>query len=104
MNAVYVSQTAFDQQYEVALGSFAHGRIRLDGLGTVSAMDNFLRGLPGSGNLLGWFGAPMGHPGISAPSGNNTYGFSISLHHTSIEDTPSALSYVRRLGLLLRRE
>lgn len=102
-NAVYVSQTPFDQQYEMALGSFLHGRIRLDGLGTVSAMDTFLRGLPGSGNLLGRFAAPTGHPGVSAPSVNNTYGFSISLHHATTDDGPSALSYALRLGSLFRR-
>jgi hypothetical protein len=102
-NAVQVSETPFDQQYEMAFGSFLHGRIRLDGLGTVSVMESFLRGLPGSGSLPSKSATPMGHTGLSAPAMNSTYGFSLSLHHASIEDGSSALRIARRLGSFFRR-
>jgi hypothetical protein len=102
-NAVQVSETPFDQQYEMAFGSFLHGRIRLDGLGTVSVMESFLRGLPGSGSLPSKSATPMGHTGLSAPAMNSTYGFSLSLHHASIEDGSSALRIARRLGSIFRR-
>ena len=102
-NAVQISETPFDQEYQMAFGSFLHGRIRLDGLGTVSVMESFLRGLPGSGSLPSKSVSPLGHTGMSAPSVNNTYGFSLSLHHTSIEDGSSALRIARRLGSLFRR-
>jgi hypothetical protein len=102
-NAVHVSETAFDQQYQMAFGSFLHGRIRLDGLGTVSVMESFLRGLPGSGSLSSKSATPLGHAGMSAPSVNNTYGFSLSLHHASIEDGSSALRIPRHLGSVFRR-
>jgi hypothetical protein len=102
-NAVQVSETPFDQQYQMAFGSFLHGRIRLDGLGTVSIMESFLRGLPGSGSLPSRSATPLGHTGMSAPSVNNTYGFSLSLHHASTEDGSSALRVARRLGSLFKR-
>jgi hypothetical protein len=102
-NAVQVSETPFDQQYEMAFGSFLHGRIRLDGLGTISVMESFLRGLPGSGSLPSKSATPVGHTGLSAPAMNSTYGFSLSLHHASIEDGSSALRMARRLGSIFRR-
>lgn len=102
-SAVQVSETPFDQQYEMAFGSFLHGRIRLDGLGTVSVMESFLRGLPGSGSLPSKSATPMGHTGLSAPAMNSTYGFSLSLHHASIEDGSSALRIARRFGSFFRR-
>ncbi|SRR5712692_793307 len=102
-NAVQVSETPFNQQYQMAFGSFLHGRIRLDGLGTVSVMESFLRGLPGSGSLPSRSATPLGHTGMNAPSVNNTYGFSLSLHHASIEDGSSALRVARRLGSLFKR-
>ena len=102
-NAVQVSETPFDQQYQMAFGSFLHGRIRLDGVGTVSVMECFLRGLPGSGSLPSKSSTPLGHTGISAPAVNSTYGFSLSLHHASIEDGFSALRIARRLGSFFRR-
>ena len=98
-----LSETPFDQQYQLVFGSFLHGRIRLDGIGTVSVMERFLRGLPGSGSLPSNSATSPGHVGVSAPSVNNTYGFSLSLHHASIEDGPSALSVARRLGSLFKR-
>jgi hypothetical protein len=102
-NAVQVSETPFDQQFEMAFGSFLHGRIRLDGIGTVSVMESFLRGLPGSGSLPFKSATPVGHTGLSTPSVNNTYGFSLTLHHASIEDGSSALRIARRLGSIFRR-
>ena len=102
-NAVQISETPFDQQYQMAFGSFLHGRIRLDGIGTVSVMESFLRGLPGSGSLPSKSATPLGHTGISAPAVNSTYGFSLSLHHASIEDGSSALRIARRLGSFFRR-
>jgi hypothetical protein len=102
-NAVQISETPFDEQYQMAFGSFLHGRIRLDGLGTVSVMESFLRGLPGSGSLPSKSASSPGHVGVSAPSVNNTYGFSLSLHHPSIEDGSSALRIARRLGSIFRR-
>jgi hypothetical protein len=101
--ALQVSETPFDQQYEMVFGSFLHGRIRLDGLGTVSVMERFLRGLPGSGSLPSNSPTLPGHVGVSAPSVNSTYGFSLSLHHASIEDGSSALGVARRLGSLFKR-
>jgi len=66
-------------------------------------MESFLRGLPGSGSLPSKSATPLGHPGVSAPAMNNTYGFSLSLHHASIEDGSSALRVARRLGSLFKR-
>jgi hypothetical protein len=102
-NAVHVSETGFDQQYQMAFGSFLHGRIRLDGLGTVSVMESFLRGLPGSGSLPSRSATPPGRTGMSAPSVNNSYGFCLSLHHASIEDGSFALRIARHLGSVFRR-
>ena len=100
--AVQISETPFDQQFQMVFGSFLHGRIRIDGLGTVSVMESFLRGLPGSGSLPSKSTTQLGHTGMGAPSVNNTYGFSLSLHHASIEDGPSALRVARRLGSLFK--
>jgi hypothetical protein len=102
-NAVRVSETPFDQQFQMAVGSFLHGRMRLDGLGTVTVMESLLRGLPGSGSHPSRSATPLGHTDMSAPSVNNTYGFSLSLHHAGIEDGPSALRIARHLGTLFRR-
>ena len=101
-NAVQISETPFDQQYQMAFGSFLHGRIRIDGVGTVSVMESFLRGLPGSGSLPSKSVTSMGHVGVSRPALNSTYGFSLSLHHASIEDGSSALGIARRLGSFFR--
>ncbi len=70
LSAVKIVKTPFARQARVAIVQLCGGRLQLDGFTSTSRMDNVVLGYSASG----------GHPAMTAPHGNRSYGISLTFH------------------------
>jgi hypothetical protein len=74
------NDTAFAQEVALPLLSSSRCKFEIGGFFRVRATENMLWGLPGAGTLPAWGVASQSHPGVWAPTPDQSYGLSVKLH------------------------
>ncbi len=78
LSAVEVVKTPFVRQARVAVVQLWGGRLQLGGFVSTSRMENVLLGYSAPGGLAGFGVSGQGHPGVTVPHGNKSYGLSLT--------------------------
>ncbi len=78
LSAVEVVKTPFVRQARVTVVQLWGGRLQLGGFASTSRMENVLLGYSASGDLAGFGVSGQGHPGVTVPHGNKSYGVSLT--------------------------
>lgn len=78
--AVRISQTPFVQQISMPLARIWGGHVQVKGFASFDSMENLLWGLPASGNLPARSVTTQSHVGVWAPSQEQSFGLTLTLH------------------------
>jgi hypothetical protein len=99
------NDTAFAQEVGLPLLGSSRARFELGGFYRVRATENIFWGLPGAGSLSAWGVATQSHPGVWAPTPDQSYGVSLKFHlhrGDAVSRNSQSLRYIGKLWAAAR--